>query len=102
MIDDLKAGAAGSRQLELLGPKMVRHDFAPGFFVKHFIKDMRLADAEAKEDGLQLNVLQTVLDNLNSWQKKGMRMMHTVPDHTVSEITQINFPKSQKDDTVNA
>ena len=71
MIDDLKAGAAGSRQLELLGPKMVRHDFAPGFFVKHFIKDMRLADAEAKEDGLQLNVLQTVLDNFEQLAEEG-------------------------------
>ena len=71
MIDDLKAGAAGSRQLELLGPKMVRHGFAPGFFVKHFVKDMRLADAEAKEDGLQLNVLQTVLDNFEQLAEEG-------------------------------
>ena len=71
MIDDLKAGAAGSRQLELLGPKMVKRDLAPGFFVKHFIKDMRLADEEAEEDGLCLNVLQTVLRNFEQLAAEG-------------------------------
>ena len=36
MIDDLKAGAAGSRQLELLGPKMVRQSPCPGLLRQTF------------------------------------------------------------------
>ena len=46
VISYLKDRAAGSRQLELLGPKMVAEDYAPGFFIKHFIKDMKIAQSQ--------------------------------------------------------
>jgi 3-hydroxyisobutyrate dehydrogenase len=36
-------GAAGSWSLSNLGPRMLNQDFAPGFYVKHFIKDMTIA-----------------------------------------------------------
>ena len=42
-------GAAGSRQFDLFGPKIIEKDYAPGFFMKHFIKDMKLALIEAKQ-----------------------------------------------------
>lgn len=71
VISYLQDGAAGSRQLQLLGPKMVNEDFAPGFFIKHFIKDMRLAKEEAREDALALNVLELVLSNFENLAKKG-------------------------------
>ena len=77
MIDDLKAGAAGSRQLELLGPKMVRYDFAPGFFVKHFIKDMRIAQREASEKGLELLMLSTVLSMYEELAADGLSELGT-------------------------
>lgn len=31
------------------GPKMVKEDWAPGFYIKHFIKDMRIAVEEADQ-----------------------------------------------------
>ena len=34
----------------------------PGFYIKHFIKDMRIADEEGSIRGLHLNVLNDVLD----------------------------------------
>jgi 3-hydroxyisobutyrate dehydrogenase len=40
-------GAAGGFLLNNLGPRIARGDFAPGFFVEHFIKDMRIAAEEA-------------------------------------------------------
>lgn len=42
----LRNGAAGSRQLDLLGPKMINGDYDPGFYVKHFVKDLTIAAAE--------------------------------------------------------
>lgn len=72
VISCLKDGAAGSRQLELLGPKMAAADFAPGFFIKHFIKDMRLAVEESKERDLKLRILQSVLANFEELADAGM------------------------------
>ncbi len=42
MIEAVKGGAAGSWQLSNLGPKIVRHDFAPGFMIDLVQKDLRL------------------------------------------------------------
>ena len=39
----VSTGAAGSKQLDTFGPKIIAGDYAPGFFMKHFIKDMKLA-----------------------------------------------------------
>ena len=50
----LAPGAATSFQLTALGPKMLAGDFAPGFMVKHFLKDLGIAVAEAEAMGLAL------------------------------------------------
>lgn len=42
----ISAGAAGSWQMQNLMPKMIAHDDKPGFFLKHFIKDMNIARAQ--------------------------------------------------------
>lgn len=52
-------GAAGGFQLNVLGKRMADGDFAPGFFVHHFLKDMGLALAEAERMGLDLRGLST-------------------------------------------
>jgi 3-hydroxyisobutyrate dehydrogenase len=48
------AGAAGGFQLNVLGQKIIAGDFAPGFFIEHFIKDLGIALAEAKRMQLDL------------------------------------------------
>jgi 3-hydroxyisobutyrate dehydrogenase len=50
----LAPGAATSFQLTALGPKMLAGDFAPGFMVKHFLKDLGIAVAEAEAMGLAI------------------------------------------------
>lgn len=50
----LGPGAAGSFQLNVLGPKMLAGDFAPGFMVKHFLKDLGIALESAAEMKLDL------------------------------------------------
>jgi 3-hydroxyisobutyrate dehydrogenase len=47
-------GAAGSWALANLAPRVMRGDFAPGFFVEHFVKDLRIALDEARRMNLDL------------------------------------------------
>ena len=50
----VSVGAAGSKALEILGPRMIARNFEPGFYVEHFIKDMGIALAEAEKMNLSL------------------------------------------------
>ena len=45
-----------------MAPRVLKGDLAPGFFVKHFIKDMNIALEEAKDRDLPLDVLKLVRD----------------------------------------
>ena len=61
MLQAIGGGAAGSWQIANMAPRVLKGDFAPGFFIKHFIKDMAIADEEAKAAGLTMPVLEEVL-----------------------------------------
>ncbi len=50
----VSVGAAGSKALEVLGPRIMARNFEPGFYVEHFIKDMGIALAEAEKMNLCL------------------------------------------------
>lgn len=47
VMESVSGGAAGSWSLSNYGPRMLRGDFEPGFFVDHFVKDMGIALQEA-------------------------------------------------------
>lgn len=51
VLKSITTGAAGSWSLSNLAPRMIKGDFAPGFFVKHFIKDMTIAIESAEDLG---------------------------------------------------
>lgn len=57
VIECISPGAAGSRQLTLYGTRMLKGDFAPGFYIKHFIKDMSIAIEESEAMGLKTPAL---------------------------------------------
>ena len=61
VIKSIETGAAGSWSLSNLGPRMVAGNFAPGFYVKHFIKDMKIALESAQEMGLKTAALDLAL-----------------------------------------
>ena len=61
VLDAISGGAAGSWSLSNYGPRMIAREFAPGFFVKHFIKDMEIASAEAEAMGLEAPGLELAL-----------------------------------------
>mgnify|MGYP003347422606 CR=1 FL=1 len=50
----IRSGAAGSRSLELYAPRLRKGDMKPGFLVKHFIKDLRIALDECSRLSLAL------------------------------------------------
>jgi 3-hydroxyisobutyrate dehydrogenase len=50
----VSVGAAGSKALEVLGPRILARNFEPGFYVEHFIKDMGIALAESEKMNLCL------------------------------------------------
>jgi 3-hydroxyisobutyrate dehydrogenase len=51
VLSSIAAGAAGSWSLSNLAPRMIKDNFEPGFYVKHFIKDLGIAVESAKELG---------------------------------------------------
>ncbi|MFM9000095.1 MAG: NAD(P)-dependent oxidoreductase [Opitutia bacterium] len=50
----VSGGAAGSWPMTNLAPRVLRGDFAPGFYAKHLVKDLGLALETAREAGLEL------------------------------------------------
>jgi 3-hydroxyisobutyrate dehydrogenase len=60
MLGSISKGAAGCWSLENLAPRILRRDFAPGFMIEHFLKDMGIALDEAERMGLKLPGLELV------------------------------------------
>ena len=54
VIESVGSGAAASWGINNLGPKIAARDFAPGFYVEHFLKDMGIALREGARMGLTL------------------------------------------------
>ena len=54
VIDVIGSGAAGSWSINNLGRRIASDDFDPGFFIKHFVKDMGIALAESKKMGIAM------------------------------------------------
>lgn len=62
MLAAISSGAAGSWQLTNSAPRVLKEDFAPGFFIKHFVKDMKLAKESIEHHQIQLAMLDTVCE----------------------------------------
>ena len=67
----VSTGGAGSHQLDSAGPKILDRDFTPGFSVKHFVKDLLLAVDESNKEGLNLDVLLTVMSHYKQLEDDG-------------------------------
>lgn len=71
-MEGASAGAGQNALLESYGPRIVKGDFDPGFFIEFFIKDLNLAYDAAKTDGLELDVLLRTLEHYRELEKKGL------------------------------
>ncbi|GBG93718.1 3-hydroxyisobutyrate dehydrogenase [Ligilactobacillus salitolerans] len=54
VLEALSAGGAQNWSLSNYGPRILDDDYAPGFFSRHFLKDLRIALEEADRMGLDL------------------------------------------------
>lgn len=54
VLRSITAGAAGSWSLSNLAPRMLKGNLEPGFYIKHIIKDIKIALDEAERMNLQL------------------------------------------------
>jgi 3-hydroxyisobutyrate dehydrogenase and related beta-hydroxyacid dehydrogenases len=71
MLGSITKGAAGCWTLDNLAPRILKGDFAPGFMVDHFVKDMGIALEEAGRMGLTLPGLSLVRDLYAAAAKNG-------------------------------
>ena len=73
----VSTGAGSSRQLEMLGQKMIDEDYNPGFYLHHMAKDLQLALIEANMSELNLEVLSQILANFQELEQEGYGKLGT-------------------------
>ncbi len=71
VLQALGAGFAGSRMLDLMGPKMAGRDFAAGIQARLHAKDFGLLAQAAVEAGLELPALRLVQGQLQALMRQG-------------------------------
>lgn len=69
MLNVMVGGSAASWQAANNGPKMIQGDYEPGFFVKHFLKDLKLILSE--KDALGLPIVEHVAFMYQTLQEQG-------------------------------
>ncbi|MBE1553638.1 NAD(P)-dependent oxidoreductase [Sporosarcina limicola] len=71
VLSSISSGAAGSWSLSNLAPRILKDDFEPGFYMKHFLKDMNIALTEAATMNLTLPGLQLAQEMYGQLIQKG-------------------------------
>lgn len=71
-VSTISKGAAGCWTLDNLAPRVIGDDFAPGFMIDHFVKDMSIALEESERFGLELKGLALVRKLYCHLQEEGM------------------------------
>lgn len=71
VLRSISTGAAGSWSLSNYAPRMIKGDFAPGFAIKHYIKDMKIALESAQEMNLSTPGLSLALEMYEALAKRG-------------------------------
>ena len=73
----VSTGAGGSWQMTNMAPRAIAGNFDPGFYIKHFIKDMKIAVDEAKSNKTSLPGLELALNQYEKLQKQGLEDLGT-------------------------
>ena len=85
VIDVIGQGAAASWSINNLGRRIADHNFDPGFYIKHFVKDMGIALEEARRLNLSLPGLALVQQfyiaaMAQGWENLGTQGLYKVLD----------------------
>jgi 3-hydroxyisobutyrate dehydrogenase len=71
VLQSIGSGSAGSWQLNNMVPRMLDGNFEPGFYVKHFLKDLRIALDSARAMKIDLPLLSLAERLFESMQEEG-------------------------------
>ena len=66
----VSTGSGGSFSMTSYGPRILKGDFKPGFFIHHFIKDMHLALEECEKMNIKLPGLETAYEVYNELEEE--------------------------------
>lgn len=77
VLDVISKGAARSFQMEYNGQMMLKDDMTPSFYIKHYIKDLKIASQTSKENNHNLPILENVLKMYIDLADKGMSELGT-------------------------
>lgn len=66
------SGAAGSWQINNMAPRVLDNDLDPGFFIKHFTKDMRITKEVMEEHNVTLQMLESVYRMYETLENNGL------------------------------
>ena len=73
----VSTGSGGSWQMTNMAPRAIAGNFDPGFYIKHFIKDMKIAVKEAKTNNIDLPGLELVLGQYEKLEEQGLEDLGT-------------------------
>lgn len=71
MLSTISQGAAGSWQMSNMAPRIAKGDLDPGFYIKHYIKDMKIALEEAQDAGLHMGMMEKILGMYQTLENEG-------------------------------
>jgi 3-hydroxyisobutyrate dehydrogenase len=77
VLKSISGGAAASWSLSNLAPRVLKGDYDPGFYIRHFIKDMEIARAEAERFSKKLPGLQLAIDSYKEVAQKENDLLGT-------------------------
>ncbi len=99
VLDTISGGAAGSWSLSNYAPRMLSGDFAPGFKVDHFVKDLSIALSEARRLNLSLPGLALAQQLYVALQAegKGQRGVHALV-LALARLSAIDWPAGEAGD----
>ena len=72
VLDTIKDGSAGSVQMNLLGQKVLARDDSPAFYLKHLLKDLKIAVDESQKRGKSLPQTQNVMEIYQLLENRGL------------------------------
>ena len=71
VLDTIKGGSAGSAQMNLLSPKVLAGDDTAAFYLKHFLKDLKIAMHESESRGRDLPGARGVMEKYQMLEDQG-------------------------------
>lgn len=71
VVHTVGGGAAANWSLDNYAPRIMKEDYSPGFFVKHFLKDLSIVLDEAEKMGLDLPATKKAKELYDELQEKG-------------------------------